>query len=92
MPDRAPTPERVPTADVRVAPQTMCVTIHLPQLALSTAEIVVTRSSVRFRCRKASKEAEVLVPLPVTAQPGRFVARERNGVFDVLIERGNRSH
>jgi len=82
--------ERPPTAEVFVAPQSLIVTISLPEAARSELEVFLTRHSIRLRHRNAPDRLNLVIPLPVAVEPERYILRESHGVFDFVVERASR--
>ena len=77
-------------AEVRVAPDRLLVTVALPNARLGDVVLMVTRSTLHVQSLPGRGALNLVYPLPMAAEPGAFVARELNGVLDVVILRVSR--
>ena len=86
IPSNTAAPE-APLAEVRVAKDRLIVTVPMAETRLADAVLFVTRSTMTVRSIPGRGSLQLTYPLPVEAEPGAFVARERNGVWDIAILR-----
>lgn len=76
-------------AEVVVAPQSLTVTVALPQLDPRDADVVLTRHSIRLRSKRDPGGLQFVIPLPAAVEPERYVLRYRNGLYDFLVARAS---
>jgi hypothetical protein len=92
VPVEAPAPS-APVAEVRIAADRLFVTIPLPHVALRDSIILVTKSTLQIRSLPGRGDVNLTYPLPVATDVGAFLARELNGVLDIVVMREQaRSH
>jgi HSP20 family molecular chaperone IbpA len=82
--------ERPRSAEVLVGPQTLTITLAVPELDRGDADVILTRHSLRIRHRADPTRLSLVVPLPVAVEPERYILRHSHGVFDVVVERASR--
>lgn len=80
-------PAAPPFAEVHVGPQSVTVTVSVPQLAPDDTEVALTRHSIRIKSRRDPAALHIVVPLPVAVEPERYVLRHVHDVLDFVIQR-----
>lgn len=83
------TPEQPPAAEILLGPNSLTVTVALPNVARADLDVFLTRNSVRVRSRTSPGALNYVIPLPVAIEPERYVMRHKNGVFDFIVERAS---
>ena len=69
--------------------QVVELTLAVPGLDPTDAEVVVTRNTLRLKSRRDAATTHYVVPLPVAVEPGRYVLRHLNGVYDFSFARAS---
>lgn len=82
--------EPPPSAEVLVGPYALVVTVSLPQAERRDVDVFLTRHSIRLRHRTDPSRLNLVIPLPVSVEPERYVLRESHGVYDFVVERASR--
>lgn len=85
-----PTPD-APVAEVRVAKDRLVVTVPMPHARLADVVLFVAGSTLTLRSVPGRGDTQLSYPLPAEAERGSFVAREVNGVWDIVILRALRT-
>lgn len=77
------------SAEILVGPNSLTITLAVPQLPRTDLDLALTRSTIRMRSKSDPHGVNFVVPLPVMIEPGRFVLRYKNGVYDFVVARAS---
>lgn len=76
-----------PRAEVRIARDTIHVTVAMPGVRLSDTVLFVRDATLTVRSIPGRGTLRLAYALPTRIEKGLFVAREVNGVWDIAILR-----
>ncbi len=79
--------DQPPTAEIRVAADRLFVTVPMAEARLSDSALLVASHQITIRSLPGRGKLNLSYPLPVRADPTAYVARQLNGVLDVVIMR-----